>query len=257
MKTKIEGVYEDFINVSTWTPGDCRGLITSYRVHGIGLDVNGKQIQVGDKVKVLFGGEELDWNFFWHEVWNSKMDNSIGKVFEVLRVLDDNGVKLKDNEIHYWYPWFCLEVVEQAKSTQDQPEQQGEGVGTMSEENSTEGLKSPGTNPEKRWSTTSITARWHSEIAKMYYEDSSLVCQAEYGGVWKNVTGPEFHENNTYRLIREVESFKYVMYNSKENYSEVVFTNEGKLMLESLGYKLVHTDFQHQTEVVLISEAKK
>ena len=245
MKTKIDSVYEDFINVSTWTPGDCRGWITSYRVHGIGIDVNGKQIQVGDKVKVLFGGMELNLKFSWSNEWVEEMYPYIGRTFEVVSIHGLDGIELNDGSC-LSYPWFCLEVVEQAKSTQVQPEQQGEGVGTMKQENSTGGSKTP-------------VARWHSEISKMYYEDSSLVCQILMeDGTWKTLPNPHFEEDIDYRLIRDVESFKYIMYKPTEKgLTKIVYDKENVKHNEYTGWILIHTDFQHQTEVVFISEAQK
>lgn len=246
MKTKIEGVYDNFISVSTWTPGDCRGLITSYSVCGVGRDVNGREIKVGDKVKVLFGGRELSNKFGWGTVWTPGMDCSINHVFEVLNRYEKNGVKLKDGTMQYCYPWFCLEVVEASKSTQVESNEVDQGVGTTNENKASEGLKTP-------------TARWHSEIAKLYYDDSSLVCQYNMpNGAWVTTNRPYFDDGFMYRLIREAESCKYVMYKPTEKgLTKIVYNKENVKASEDNGWILIHTDFQHKTEVVYVSEAKE
>ena len=218
-----------------------------YQALGKGLDVKGKEIKKGSRVKVLFGGEEFNYRYGWEQSWHQQMNEAIGKEFTVYNISDWNaGIELNDGSC-LSYPWFCLEVVEQAKSTQDQPEQQGEGVGTMNEEkqkNSTQELKNH---------------RWHSEIAKMYYEDSSLVCQILVeDGTWKTLPDPHFEEDIDYRLIREVESFKYIMYKPTEKgLTKIVYDKENIKPSEDNGWILIHTDFQHKTKVVLISEAKE
>lgn len=65
---------------------------------------------VGDTVKVL--RKAKDYELGWANVWESDMDDFVGKTFVVKRLAHDAGVCLTANG--YYFPFFVLEKVKQS-----------------------------------------------------------------------------------------------------------------------------------------------
>lgn len=78
-------------------------------------------IDVGDRVKVLREAEShaMGWDF----PWLPTMNKHIGKIFTVIYVGANSGIKLNtsdnmpDNYMNYAFPFFALELIEKAPKT--------------------------------------------------------------------------------------------------------------------------------------------
>jgi len=73
-------------------------------------------LKAGDKVMVMF--KVPSYAHGWREMWVPKMDEAIGKIFTIGDISNyNNGIYLK--ECFKWFPFFCLEKVEDAKDDYD------------------------------------------------------------------------------------------------------------------------------------------
>lgn len=187
-------------------------------------DIQGKEIQVGDTVKVVYGGKELDEKFGWDNTWTSRMDEFVGQEYKVEDLYGSRGVTLRKTNPDtgaysiYNFPWFCLEVIKQ----------------------------------EKKEEKMETKTRHHHAIAKAYFADSEVVCEVKTSSGWIKCIDPQFIAECTYRLLAKAENTEeFVMY----RHGEAALASAVEVeQYKQAGWKVVHTENKPNWTVLMQSE---